>query len=413
MKHCQEILIFVLFYYTVKAFNRNVRLLPKCRPIPKDWCSKFYNQTSYDGSLSDSTFQMGMYMPLLKTECHMHLRLFLCSTFFPMCTVLDKPLLPCRSLCLEVKSKCERFIMQYTDYKWPYHMRCDKYPVKSNSDLCIERSKEKTELVHHNKVYPNKRTKIKENEKIILMCPSLKKIHFKKIIHEKPNCIRLRSQELLRKFCNNQQICEFELKDVARSYGQPTTCFEGNIGPSGIKYQCNEDKQVKSMVLNYGEDANLFCKSSSRYLVILKVEFKDETCVSPNPFCSVMQACSGKTRCVLWANKYYLQSSCDNNNIKLTVHYECQKRIPGRVITVEGYLKEEKDPIELKCPKQHSIINIIRAEYVSEYCHTKQIHCAVNLQCHRKRTCRLSEKTLSAVLCKEARSKVSISYTCS
>jgi len=297
---------------------------------------------------------------------------------------------------------------------WPKQLRCDQYPRYSSNNLCIGKNPNEEEVVY-NRIPPNKRKKVHDGETVQLHCNTLEKINFKKILHEHPQrCDRSRSSAALKKFCNNEQSCEFTLDVVARAPRQRSTCTVGNVGTSTIKYQCTKDSHAKKMVLKYGEDENLFCKSSARHISILKVQFKDHSCISPKVFCSVSQACTGKQKCALWANYYYLQSPCQGKEVKLEVDYECVKTNPNndeRERVAVGFLK---DGISIKCPNR---ITIIRAEYwnkdaTHQFCQLKQIHCAVTINCDQKRKCHLDEENLEAVRCREALSKVRIRYTC-
>jgi len=393
--------------------SMDMRTMNKCKPHHMKFCSGLYNHTHLERSLDEAILDLNQYTDLASSKCSEHTRLFLCGTFLPMCTMLMKPLRPCRSLCEEVKGGCERVIKKYTGLPWPKQLNCKQFHEYSATNLCIGKNKNEEEVIY-NRIPPNKRKKVKDEETVQLHCNTLEKINFKKILHDDPHrCDRSRSVAALRKLCNNEQTCEFKLDVAARAPGQRSTCIAGKVGTSTIKYQCTKDSHAKKMVLKYGEDENLFCKSSARHISILKVQFKDDSCISPKVFCSVSQACTGKQKCALWANYYYLQSPCQGKKVKLEVDYECVKTNPNndqRELVAKGFLK---DGIELKCPNR---ITIIRAEYwnpgATQFCQLKQIHCAVTINCDQKKKCRLDEQNLEAVLCKEALSHVRIRYTC-
>lgn len=399
----------MLFYCFVRALD--IRLHQKCKPVGTDFCSNLYNETLIERSIDDAILDLNQYIELASTGCAQNTRLFLCGTFLPMCTMLDKPLRPCRSLCEEVKGGCAKVLMQYANLKWPLQLRCEQFHEYSSQNLCIGKNEnQKREEVIYSRIIPNRRRKVKERETVQLQCGSLQKISFRKILHEKPSCARSKSQDYLRKLCNNERICEFKLGVVTKHPGQPKGCIPGRVGQSTIKYQCIKDGHAKNMVLKYGEDANLYCKNAARHISILKVQFQDETCISPKVFCSVSQACTGKKKCALWANYYYLQSPCQGKKVKLVVDYECVKSNPKDIRIATGLLG---NGIEIRCPHR---IRIIRAEYwtpgITQFCQLKQIHCAVNITCDKKKYCRLDEQNMEAVLCTEAISYLRVRYTC-
>lgn len=390
----------------VEAFD--IRLLSKCEPVRTDFCTSLYNETHLDRSQEDAILDLKQYKELDSIDCAKNLRLFLCGTFLPMCTVLDKPIRPCRSLCEEVKSGCEKVLMRYTRLPWPKQLRCEQYPEKDSNPLCIGKDKKEEKVIRSHEVLQNKRTKINEEESVELNCKGLDKINFKRIIHENSNCNRALSQQTLGKLCNGEQHCKFQLKYITKASNQPASCTPGNIGSSSIKYHCTTHNQARKMTLRYGQDETLYCKSATRHLSILNVQFKDENCISPNAYCSVSQSCTGMKKCALWFDKNYLQSPCQGKNIKMIVHYECLKSKKNEEIELVKYIK---DGVTLQCPSDKTI-TIVRAEYISEFCRNKKIYCAVNLRCEKKRYCNLTKLNLSAVKCYESRSRILIRYMC-
>lgn len=73
---------------------------------------------------------------MIKIECSPDLQLFLCSLYAPLCTILDYPIPPCRSLC-ESARNCEK-IMKTFDFLWPENLECSKFPEDLTGDsLCI------------------------------------------------------------------------------------------------------------------------------------------------------------------------------------------------------------------------------------------------------------------------------------
>jgi len=72
------------------------------------------------------------WVPLLNIHCHEDTQMFLCSLFAPIC--LDRPIYPCRTLCLAVQAGCESRMRNY-GFPWPEMLRCDKFPL--DNDLCV------------------------------------------------------------------------------------------------------------------------------------------------------------------------------------------------------------------------------------------------------------------------------------
>ncbi|XP_066913760.1 secreted frizzled-related protein 4-like [Clytia hemisphaerica] len=385
----------------------------KCEPNRAALCKNLYNSTRFPNfvkhrSQVDAIIELNQYKQLIDIECAPHLRLFLCSVLMPMCTMLEENILPCRSLCEESKAGCETVLLNFVGLPWPDRLKCDQFPVSGSGQVCVENKN-----AQPNKktwVDPNKRSKMTEKEKAILICSKGQKIRFRKIVHENKNCKRHISQETIRKKCDGEHTCEFTLKDLTNERGQGKGCRPGKIGSASIKYQCYKDKPPKQIHLKYRQDAFLLCKSANRRINILKVQYRDEkaadTCITPNAFCSVTQSCTGKQNCALYSDNSFIPSPCKNLKPKLIVDYECEKTLPDEKVVQDFW-----ENIELKCPAG-KLLNIVRAEYIGSLCSSKNIHCAVNLYCKKKQNCILKNSDQRAVQCKDERSKVSIRYAC-
>lgn len=83
-------------------------------------------------SISEATHQASSWVALLNIRCHADTQMFLCSLFAPVC--LDRPIWPCRTLCVAVQQQCETRMIKY-GFPWPDMLRCDRFPV--DNDLCI------------------------------------------------------------------------------------------------------------------------------------------------------------------------------------------------------------------------------------------------------------------------------------
>ena len=76
------------------------------------------------------------FAPLVKMKCSPDLRFFLCSLYAPVCTILDRPLPPCRSLCENSRKGCE-YLMNSFGYPWPQNFDCSRFPVYGGEELCV------------------------------------------------------------------------------------------------------------------------------------------------------------------------------------------------------------------------------------------------------------------------------------
>lgn len=119
----------------------------RCQHITVPVCNGIaYNKTIMPNLLGHQTqeeagLEVHQYFPLVKINCSAQLQFFLCSVFVPVCTILDHPLPPCRSLCLSAKNGCEG-IMKNFGFHWPESLNCESYPDNSISEeLCVGVSK--------------------------------------------------------------------------------------------------------------------------------------------------------------------------------------------------------------------------------------------------------------------------------
>ncbi|CAG2103358.1 unnamed protein product [Medioppia subpectinata] len=117
----------------------------KCEPITIPLCKDLkYNETILPNNLNhmkqeDAGLEVHQFFPLVKVQCSPDLQMFLCSMYAPVCTILDKPLLPCQSLCQSAKKGCE-LLMNKFGFKWPEPLNCDKFPTnddKRRGVLCF------------------------------------------------------------------------------------------------------------------------------------------------------------------------------------------------------------------------------------------------------------------------------------
>lgn len=116
----------------------------RCQTITIPFCIDIeYNQTIMPNLLDHEKqdtagMEVHQYFPLLKVKCSPDLQLFLCSVYVPVCTILDTPVPPCRSLCESAKSGCETIMKQF-GFDWPAILDCAQFP--DDNELCVGQNK--------------------------------------------------------------------------------------------------------------------------------------------------------------------------------------------------------------------------------------------------------------------------------
>ena len=117
----------------------SVELPSKCEPLTAPMCSdlrqhykseRMYNTTIYPNSLdhrnqNEAALELHQFAPLIAVKCSKYMKLFLCTVYAPMCS--QPIILPCRSLCEEVRNGCLPLMRQF-GFKWPDSLKCNKFP---------------------------------------------------------------------------------------------------------------------------------------------------------------------------------------------------------------------------------------------------------------------------------------------
>lgn len=80
--------------------------------------------------------ELHQYMPLVKIQCSPDLQIFLCSIFVPVCNILEKPIPPCRALCLSARKGCEGLMNKF-GFTWPDNLDCNHFPIGAKGDICV------------------------------------------------------------------------------------------------------------------------------------------------------------------------------------------------------------------------------------------------------------------------------------
>lgn len=84
----------------------------------------------------DAGLEVHQFYPLVKVQCSPELKFFLCSMYAPVCTVLEKAIPPCRSICERAKQGCEALMNKF-GFQWPDRLRCENFPVHGDGKICV------------------------------------------------------------------------------------------------------------------------------------------------------------------------------------------------------------------------------------------------------------------------------------
>ncbi|XP_065175822.1 uncharacterized protein LOC135805672 [Sycon ciliatum] len=104
-----------------------------------------YNSTLLPNMFGHSSQQevsriINQFFPVIETGCYARLQFLVCSVYLPVCLpgYTHPSIPPCRSVCLEAKSKCGA-VMELFGLTWPNELQCNRLPAYSTaSKLCIE-----------------------------------------------------------------------------------------------------------------------------------------------------------------------------------------------------------------------------------------------------------------------------------
>ncbi|CAL8241016.1 unnamed protein product [Merluccius merluccius] len=84
----------------------------------------------------DAGLEVHQFYPLVKVQCSVDLKFFLCSMYAPVCTVLEQAIPPCRSLCERARHGCEALMNKF-GFQWPERLRCENFPVHGGGEICV------------------------------------------------------------------------------------------------------------------------------------------------------------------------------------------------------------------------------------------------------------------------------------
>ncbi|XP_069565181.1 frizzled-2 [Brachyistius frenatus] len=147
MTFCQTWSVAVLLPLLISAQHQgdNGILAPEhgfCQPISIPLCTDIaYNQTIMPNLVGhynqeDAGLEVHQFYPLVKVQCSPELKFFLCSMYAPVCTVLEKAIPPCRSICERAKQGCEALMNKF-GFQWPERLHCENFPVLGDGQICV------------------------------------------------------------------------------------------------------------------------------------------------------------------------------------------------------------------------------------------------------------------------------------
>ncbi|XP_014485798.1 PREDICTED: frizzled-7 [Dinoponera quadriceps] len=139
----------------------------RCEPITINLCMNIpYNETIMPNLMNhqkqeDAGAEVHQYAPLVKMKCSPDLRFFLCTVYAPVCTIIEKAIPPCRSLCESARSGCEG-LMNTFGFAWPEALDCSKMPENGGPDLCVGTNDTSTQTESAGPAYPPPRMPVAE-----------------------------------------------------------------------------------------------------------------------------------------------------------------------------------------------------------------------------------------------------------
>ncbi|KAG1661033.1 Frizzled-7-A [Nymphon striatum] len=104
----------------------------RCEPIVIPLCKDIqYNETIMPNLLNhqkqdDAGLEVHQFYPLVKVNCSPDLKIFLCSVYAPVCTIIEK----------SARAGCEDLMNKF-GFQWPDSLDCAKYPKAGPDQLCV------------------------------------------------------------------------------------------------------------------------------------------------------------------------------------------------------------------------------------------------------------------------------------
>ena len=121
---------------------------PRCEAISIPLCKNLpYDKTRFPNILNHTSqeiagLEIHQFYPLVKVQCSPALKLFLCSVYAPVCSLMPGIIKPCRSLCNAARQGCEPLMRKF-GFTWPAKLSCEKFPEDGE---CIKPSQQVTNI---------------------------------------------------------------------------------------------------------------------------------------------------------------------------------------------------------------------------------------------------------------------------
>eukprot|EP00795_Rhopilema_esculentum_P011344 gene11344-21534_t len=407
-------MILAIFFVALVSVTHAARFNDRdnCQLVKVSRCADFnYNYTLYPNLLmhqrqDDAESDLRQYDLLVQSECSPHLRFFLCVLFVPVCTVLNKPLPPCRYLCEQVRAGCETLLNRY-GFQWPEQFYCSRFP-RSKDDICVGNPQAEKGGQIEDKTKPTTVTGKdgsvdgEEGQHVIIKCTAKgTTVHIRKVRHSGGSLCKGRStRNILTSICNGKDTCSFILNDITLK----GHCH-GKVGRSKIKFKCTKGG-VRSLSAQRNGRLQMSCKKR-REIRILKAAFGEGKCRTPHAHCVLSQLCNGNKSCDIIADQNRLDSPCTSPKARLLLQYECIRRpdAPIQTASIDGgkILTIPSCPMEKK-------LSIIHAKYgESGRC---QMYCVVFALCNGKPSCIIPNMAQFRRSCPGSSRKLEVRYQC-
>ena len=129
----------ILLAATIGCISAGNHRPTNCEVVKEKVCSNYFNKTfcshfptsTRDLSMEDTISEFSHFLRLLNLDnyCSYLLHTFLCYYYYPVCTLAENPLLPCRELCEEVFDECLTKIYKTWRISPPEHLNCSRFPT--------------------------------------------------------------------------------------------------------------------------------------------------------------------------------------------------------------------------------------------------------------------------------------------
>ena len=139
-----------------------------------------YNKTIMPNLLNhikqaEAELDFRQFLPLIKYNCSPELQHFLCFVYAPVCTILDRPLPPCRSICQGSRDACEDLGKKF-GFQWPEYLNCNKFPQSPAEELCMGKEENETisesdSIMYKNRYVNNSSERSSITRDLDFMCP--------------------------------------------------------------------------------------------------------------------------------------------------------------------------------------------------------------------------------------------------